>query len=74
MSDQLADPLIDLDPDINHYQNLNYNANLAESKYFDSQEFNQNFKQSSTDLSIVHVNARSMSQNGEDLAVFLGNP
>ena len=74
MSDEIANPLIDIDPDINHYDNLNnFSITSAESKYFDSQEFNSNFKQNSNDLSIVHVNARSMNQNGDDLVVFLGN-
>ena len=59
----------DLDPDINHFQD----ANLTESKYYSVQEFNHNFKPNSSNLSVFHLNIRSMNQNGDDLNTFLSN-
>lgn len=56
---QLTPQTTDLDPDQQF-------LNLPDSKYFISEEFNQLYLKTNVDLSLLHLNARSINQNFDD--------
>ena len=62
----------DIDVETNHF-NAVY-PNLFENQrnqYYTTDKFNDNFSFNNRDLSIFHLNIRSLSKNGDNLDAFL---
>ena len=55
-------PLDDIDPDINFYNELMFQS-ISMCKYYSEESFNINFGHKNSNLSMCHLNIRSMSQN-----------
>ena len=74
MSDEREGPFTLIDPDINHF-NRQYSENLSfnESSYYEVDHFNYKFEQTNNALKILHINIRSINQNGDSFLVFLSN-
>ena len=64
----------DIDIDLNYFDNL-YNGLHDNQQYFNSDLFNNKFHNDvsnlSNNLSIMHVNIRSISANGDELVAYL---
>ena len=58
-------PLDDLDPDLNHFNEFN------ECKFFSHREFNDKFSNSKNSLGIIHINIRSINKNLDEFLAFL---
>ena len=67
------DPLQDLDVDLNFFNELypNYGED-SYNFYYSSERFNEKFSSANiSDFSLIHVNIRSLSKNGEDFSYLL---
>ena len=74
MSDERRDPFNQIDPDINHYGAINnLGFPVCETEYFDIDKFNLKFQSNHRNLSIIHLNIRSINQNSDNFSVFLSN-
>ena len=73
MFDERMDPLDHLDPDLNHFQAINNFLSMNCSNYHNTNKFNSMFQPNSLNLNIIHINIRSINQNGNNLVVFLSN-
>ena len=66
----------DIDVDLNDFENtsLSY-LNSAGKNYFNCDQFNEDFKEcisnSDNNLSVFHINIRSITANGDDLVSYL---
>ena len=58
-------PLDDLDPDLNHFNEF------KECKFFSQREFNDKFSNSKNSLGIIHINIRSINKNLDEFLAFL---
>ena len=66
-------PLQNLDVDLNHFSELfpNYDDD-SHNYYYSIDSFNENFYNlNNSDFSLMHVNIRSLSKNGDSLVAFL---
>ena len=70
---RLTDSDSSLDADLNHFNLLYPGIGYSrENQYYDAQKFNQTFTgYNSTELSIIHLNVRSLAANGLDFVTYL---
>ena len=64
----------EIDADLNHFEELYPELCHISNQYYDVEKFNDTFGVNGSvvnDLSVIHVNVRSLNANGNDLNVFL---
>ena len=68
----MDDPFHQIDADINHFELYpSINENSAK-QYYTTEEFNLKFPSNNKkDLSIFHINIRSLNKNGDELIAYL---
>ena len=59
-----------IDPDINHYNTF---MSSTSCEFYSSDSFIDKFPNDSNNISVFHINIRSMNSNGDDLSSFLSS-
>ena len=67
------DTFFEIDADINHFDDIYPCINESSMKqYYTADEFNVKFSSNNTkDLSVFHINIRSLNKHGDELAIYL---
>ena len=67
------DVLDDIDADIHHFDEIYPSVNESiQKQYYSADEFNSKFSPNcGNDLSVFHINIRSLNKNGDELLVYL---
>ena len=68
-----SESFFEIDADINHFDDLYPSINESNMKqYYTADEFNDKFSSNNgKDLSVFHINIRSLNKNGDELAIYL---